>query len=236
MDLARAIAKHVFGDSSRVRFRTVRTARRVPLLRSLFRLFDPLIRTVTILTSVANSNWWHLGMAGRLDPSLCPPGCVGQMDYAGFDYYWGLPTMRLRRLGDLFDALMRGQYSRAPVWPGGLGIKLGYLSRLFPGVPLMILENGSVVSADGISREEYLRRHVAQVFRSRNAGIDVVGYVCWSITTNRELGAAFNDESDFGLYRVNLDTDPKLKRIPTPSAKAYGDLIAEERRREAGPR
>jgi len=233
VDIARAVAARVFADPDRVRFRKVRTSRRVPLLRSFFSIFDPIIRTITILTSVANSNWWHLGMAGRLDPFLCPPGCAGQMDYAGFDYYWGVSSLRLRRMGALFDALMRGQYLEAPVWPGGLGAKLGYLSRLFPRTPIVILENGCVVRADGMTREEYLRRHVAQVVRGRRAGINVMGYLCWSITTNRELGAAFDDQSDFGLFRVELDTDPALKRKATPSARVYKELIAEERRREA---
>jgi beta-glucosidase/6-phospho-beta-glucosidase/beta-galactosidase/ABC-type amino acid transport substrate-binding protein len=232
VDLARAVARHVFGDPSRVRFRAVRTAKRVPLLRSVFNIFDGLIRTITILTSVADSSWWHLGMAGRLDPFLCPPACVGQMDYAGLDYYWGVSSLRLRRLGALFDALMRGQYLQAPVWPGGLGAKLAYVSRLFPRKPIVILENGSVVAADGTSRETYLRRHVAEVHRGRRAGINVMGYLCWSITSNRELGAAFDDQSDFGLFHVDLDKDPKLTRKITPSAHVFRELIAEERERE----
>jgi len=233
VDLARCVAEHVFGDPSRVRFRAVRTPRRIPLLRSIFRVFDPLIKAVTILTSVANSNWWHLGMAGRLDPFLCPKSCVGQADFAGFDYYWGVSSLRLRRLGNLFDALMRGQYSRAPVWPGGLGKKIAYVSRLFPELPIMILENGSVVTADGIPRETYLRRHLTEVFKSRRSGLNIAAYVCWSITSNRELGAAFDSESDFGLFHVNLDADPKLRRKPTPSAAVYREMIAEERRRSA---
>jgi beta-glucosidase/6-phospho-beta-glucosidase/beta-galactosidase/ABC-type amino acid transport substrate-binding protein len=228
VDLCRAIAQELLGDPRRVRFRRVRTHQRIPLLRSVFRIFDPLIRFLAILTSVANSNWWHLGMAGRLDPFLCPRSCVGAQDYAGLDYYWGVPTLRLRRLVALFDALTKGQYGRAPVWPGGLGRKLRYVSGLFPGTPLMILENGCVDAADGFTRSEYLRRHVAEVRRSRRAGIDVAAYVVWSITSNRELGAPSNEESDFGLFHIDLDTDPRLRRKRTSSAAAYRDLIRGE--------
>ena len=230
VDLSREIARHIFGDPRRVRFRAVRTHQRIPLLRSIFQIFDPLIRSVAILTSVANSNWWHLGMAGLLDPSLCPRRCVGSQDYAGLDYYWGVSSLRLRRLGALFDALMKGQYGKAPVWPGGLGRKLRYVSRLFPGAPIMILENGCVNAADGITRAEYLGRHLAEVRRSRRAGIDVAAYVCWSITSNRELGASFDEESDFGLFHIDLDTDSRLRRKPTSSAAVYKSLIRSERR------
>jgi beta-glucosidase/6-phospho-beta-glucosidase/beta-galactosidase len=113
-----------------------------------------------------------------------------------------------------------------------LGEKVRYLSRLFPKNPIMILENGSVVTADGVTREEYLRRHVAEVLRGRRAGFNLMGYICWSITTNRELGAPFNEESDFGLFHVKLDTDSTLRRRRTPAAAVYRQIINEERRRE----
>jgi hypothetical protein len=35
------------------------------------------------------------------------------------------------------------------------------------------------------------------------------------------LNLKFGPASDFGLYHINLDTDPELKRIPTTAAATY---------------
>ena len=51
-------------------------------------------------------------------------------------------------------------------------------------------------------------------------------YLCWSITSNREWGLVFDNNSDFGLYHIDLDTDPALKRIPTPASERYRQIIA----------
>jgi len=74
------------------------------------------------------------------------------------------------------------------------------------------------------------------VTRARATGIPVVGYICWSITSNREWGLQFGPASDFGLYHIDLDNDPDLKRVPTASAAMYKQVIREETGDEAaGP-
>ncbi len=47
----------------------------------------------------------------------------------------------------------------------------------------------------------------------------------FSLTSNREWGLKFSPSSDFGLYHIELDTDPALKRVPTPAALTYQKLI-----------
>ena len=56
-------------------------------------------------------------------------------------------------------------------------------------------------------------------------GIPVAAYVCWSITSNREWGLAFDQNSDFGLYHIELDGNPGLKRLHTPAVAAYAAII-----------
>jgi beta-glucosidase/6-phospho-beta-glucosidase/beta-galactosidase len=56
--------------------------------------------------------------------------------------------------------------------------------------------------------------------------VNVSAYVCWSITSNREWGHAFAHSNDFGLHHIDLDTDPELRRVPTPAAAAYKEIIA----------
>ena len=66
-------------------------------------------------------------------------------------------------------------------------------------------------------------------------GVDVAAYVCWSITTNREWGLPTGPGTDFGLYHVDLDNDPELRRQPTPAAETYRRLIAASPTRAARP-
>ncbi len=225
IDLARALAQRIFGDANRVHLHPAKTAERIPLLRSLLRFLDPLLRQYSIFSTVLASNWWHLGMAGKLDEFLCPQECVGQQDFVGLDYYWGIRTLRLDRIQRLIDAGL-GRFDRAPVWPAVLYDMLRYQAGLFPNLPILVVENGSVDVADGVDRASYLRQHVEQVQRAVRDGVNVVGYVCWSITSNREWGLKFGKPSDFGLYHIELDKDPQLKRVPTSAVAAYQEIIA----------
>lgn len=224
IDLARAIARQLFGDPSKVQFRPAETRERIPLLRSVRRMFEPLLRQWSTLSTALTSNWWHLGMAGRLPEFLCPAWCVGQQDFVGLDYYWGIAALRLDRIQRLLDSA-NGRFSKAPVWPAALYSMLKYHARLFPDMPILIIENGCVDEADGVKRVDYIRDHVREVQRAVRDGAHVTGYICWSITSNREWGLPFGPDSDFGLHHIDLDTDPTLARVPTPAAEAYREII-----------
>lgn len=228
IDLARAVAQHIFGDPSKVEFRPVTPQKRIGLVRSALRWLDPFLKTFSVFSTALTSNWWHLGMAGKLPEFLCPSWCVGEQDYVGLDYYWGIPILRIDRVQALVEAAA-GRFSKAPVWPAVLYSMLRYHAGLFPGMPIMIVENGSVDVADRIDRVSYLRRHIREVQRAVRDGAPVVAYVCWSITSNREWGLAFGPDSDFGLHHVALDTDPDLKRVPTAAAAAYRAIILERK-------
>jgi len=57
--------------------------------------------------------------------------------------------------------------------------------------------------------------------------VPVKGYNWWSITSNREWGHAFDPNTDFGLYFVDLDKDPELKRRATAEVAQLKEFIAE---------
>jgi hypothetical protein len=195
-----------------------------PLTR-LKQAFEEFRCKVRSFATLSNTNWWYLGMAGRLPAFLCPPECVGTQDYVALDYYWGISTLRIPRLVRLIEA-MQQKFARAPVWPGGLYQAIRHHARLFPGMEILITENGCPDTADGYSRVKYLVSHVKEVVRARRRGMPVVGYLYWSITTCREWGLECGPASDFGLFHIELDGDPELKRVPTAAAETYRALIA----------
>jgi beta-glucosidase/6-phospho-beta-glucosidase/beta-galactosidase/ABC-type amino acid transport substrate-binding protein len=224
IDLAKEIALTIFSDRDKIQFYSVTTQQRLPYLRSPCQIFDPLLRGFSTLSTIFNSNWWHLGMAGKLPEFLCPAGCVDQQDFVGFDYYWGVNTFHLNKLEQLLNAL-RGDSQNSPVWPEGFYALIKEHAKLFPDKEIMIIENGCVPEADGIFRQEYLRRHIEQIQRACQEGVNIVAYLCWSITTNREWGLKLSPKSDFGLYKIDLDNDYNLTRIETEDVAVYRKIV-----------
>ncbi len=225
--LAAAVGRKIFGRDGCVRFQTVTLDQRVPLLTSWSKILEPWLKTASVVGTVLNSNWWYLGMAGKLPEFLCPKECAGQQDYVGLDYYWGVESFELDRMHQLIDASM-SRFDGAPVNPPGLMRALAKFHRWFPDLELMIIENGCIDHADGFTRMEYLRAHIREVTRARKLGLPVHGYIYWSITSNREWGLPFGPASDFGLFHIDLDHDPELKRVSTPSAELYRQIIQQE--------
>jgi hypothetical protein len=232
VQLAEQVGERIFGQPGFVQFELLRMDERVNSLRSWLHLFEPVLKVGSVVGTILNSNWWHLGMAGRLPELFCPKECAGQQDFVGLDYYWGIDSFELHRVHQLIDASM-SRFDDAPVDSPGLLRSLSRLHRWFPDREILIIENGCIEHADNHTREQYLRAHIREVTRARSIGIPVAGYICWSITSNREWGLEFGPASDFGLYHVDLDNDPELKRVSTASAEMYKRVIQEESGEEA---
>jgi beta-glucosidase/6-phospho-beta-glucosidase/beta-galactosidase/ABC-type amino acid transport substrate-binding protein len=225
-DIARHIAAYVLGDAGKVEFVELKGDKRMSSTRSWLQTLFFARKSFAMFGTLLGTNWWNLGMAGKLPEFLCPRECAGTLDYVGLDYYWGVPSFwpgELQRLSAAADF----RYASAPVWPGALSTILKEACQDFPGKPIIVIENGCVTSTDGFTRAKYLEAHVREVRKAVASGIPVEAYLCWSITSNREWGLHFDDNSDFGLYHIDLDTDPELKRTPTDASAAYARLIAE---------
>jgi beta-glucosidase/6-phospho-beta-glucosidase/beta-galactosidase/ABC-type amino acid transport substrate-binding protein len=227
VEVARRVAQLIFGDADCVEFVPVRGEQRLNATRSswLHALFA-LRKCFAITTTLLGTNWWNLGMAGKLPEFLCPRECVGALDFVGLDYYWGVPSFwpsELHRLSAASDF----EYANAPVWPDALNMILSEAAQEFPGKPIIVIENGCVGRASGVARADYLKAHVNEVRKAVERGAPVEAYLCWSITSNREWGLRFDDGSDFGLYHIDLDTDPALTRKPTGASRMYASLIAD---------
>ncbi len=224
MKLARRIAYEIFRDEKCLEIVPLEPSHRLKVLETKSGWLNWAWRFWGTTTLIANANWWYLGTSGRLPMELCPEEAVGAQDFVGLDYYWGLPTWKLGKFRSLEDAA-HGRFLQAPVWPQGLYHALRRFHRWFPGQEIFIVENGSVPVANGVSRTDYLLAHVAEVERAIGKGVPVKGYNFWSITSNREWGHAFDPNTDFGLYFVDLDKDPALKRVATAEVEVYRRII-----------
>jgi beta-glucosidase len=112
--------------------------------------------------------------------------------------------------------------------PSGMTELLVSLNERYPGLPIMITENGAafddaVDEAGGVhdaDRIDFLRQHVEAVGQAMDAGVDVRGYFVWSLMDNFEWSHGFSLR--FGLLRVDYET---LERTWKDSAYWYRELV-----------
>jgi beta-glucosidase len=119
--------------------------------------------------------------------------------------------------------------------PDGLEQLLLHLHREFPGQPLMITENGAafpdrvVDTPEGprvpdAERVDYLARHFSAAHRALQQGVDLRGYLVWSLLDNFEWGYGYSKR--FGIVRVDYDTQ---ERIPKDSARWLARVARDHR-------
>ena len=103
-------------------------------------------------------------------------------------------------------------------WPSALEAVIRRAWDVTGGTPLLVTENGIGTDVD-TERIAFVGDALAGVRRCLDDGIDVRGYVYWSLLDNFEwvLGYA----PTFGLVAVDRET---LERHPKPSARWIGDV------------
>ncbi|XP_049836490.1 myrosinase 1-like [Schistocerca gregaria] len=113
------------------------------------------------------------------------------------------------------------------VVPVGLRKTLNWLSVNYPGYPIIVTENGC--SDDGSTLDDkqrvaYIRCYLSELLKAINEdGIDVFGYIVWSLIDNFEWQASYT--SRFGLYHVDFN-DPELPRTAKSSVTFLKGVIA----------
>ena len=85
--------------------------------------------------------------------------------------------------------------------------------------PVLITENG-ISCVDDRFRIVWLTEYLCAVKEAMNMGVDVMGYLYWSLLDNYEWGS-FSPK--FGL--VSVDRENEFKRTIKPSAYFYRDII-----------
>jgi beta-glucosidase len=99
------------------------------------------------------------------------------------------------------------------VHPAGLTGILRRLSRY--RVPLMVTENG-ISTTDEAQRTEFIRSHIRALAAALQEGIDVRGYLYWTLFDNFEWAAGYT--AHFGLAAVDRVTQ---RRVLRPAAQIY---------------
>ena len=92
-----------------------------------------------------------------------------------------------------------------------------YLSKIVR-VPLIVTENG-IPTTDDTRRVEYFQRALTGLKRAIDDGVDVRGYIAWSLLDNFEWMSGFSPK--FGIVAVDLATQ---RRTVKPSGVMLGNI------------
>ncbi|WP_211198932.1 GH1 family beta-glucosidase [Phytoactinopolyspora limicola] len=178
------------------------------------------------------------------DPAWMQPGdddiIAAPLDLLGVNYY--TPTVVAARAGTPPSAVYPGsdgiefQAVPGPVtamgWPIEPASFTTLLTRLaadYSGVPIWITENGAAFddhhdpATDRVAdpdRIHYLDGHLRAVHAALSAGVDVRGYLVWSLLDNFEWAEGYRKR--FGIVFVHY---PTQNRVPKDSARWYQAVI-----------
>lgn len=149
-----------------------------------------------------------------------------QLDYVGINFY----SRNLVSANGNIDTVPGSEYTEMgwEVCAPALRRMLNKINNNYDLPPIYITENGSAfkdeVSADGKihdpRRLDYLKQHFIQTRLAMQDGVDVRGYMVWSLMDNFEWGHGFTKR--FGLIRVDYETQ---KRTIKDSGEWYAEVI-----------
>ena len=146
------------------------------------------------------------------------------LDFIGINYY-SRQLVELKKFGIGNLAMDVCDNNRHPceknslgweIYPQGLYDVLLELKRY--DLPIMITENGVCTSDDRL-RWKYIYDHLKNIYRAMRKGVQVTGYLYWSLMDNFEWDKGFTPR--FGLIDIDYKT---YKRTVRKSAKLFGQV------------
>lgn len=143
-------------------------------------------------------------------------------DFIGLNYYFRHPLkFRFTWPGKIIDPQTDPDVPKTDlgweIYPKGLGALLRWLKQYHR--PIIITENG-LADADDHRRTKFIHDHVREIANAIQDGVDVRGFLYWSLLDNFEWREGFAPR--FGLIEVDYHSQ---KRTIRPSAYAYRDII-----------
>jgi beta-glucosidase len=199
------------------------------------RWWHPLDRALVRLGAPAYNHSFHealvsghlrMNMPGIGSTRVHIPHARGSCDFIGMNYYTRA-HLRFVPRAPFISFKYRDEQARGLTdigWedrPEGFGQILRELQRY--GLPVWVTENG-IDDRHGQRRPSYLHTHLGQVLAARAQGVDVRGYLYWSLLDNFEWLEAWGPR--FGLYHVDFET---LERRPTPACRYFKEIATTRR-------
>jgi beta-glucosidase len=144
------------------------------------------------------------------------------LEAARGDDWVGVQTYTRIRVGvdgdrpvEVFDAAAPRAMNGWEFFPEALGGALRRTAGIVGGTPIIVTENG-IATTDDKQRIEYTRRALRSMNAATASGVDVRGYLHWSLVDNYEWGSF---KPTFGLVAVDRNT---FVRTPRPSLRWLG--------------
>lgn len=146
------------------------------------------------------------------------------MDFIGINYYSRqVVELKKLRIRNMVMDTQEGKNNHVKknclgwdIYPKGIYEVLLELRKYC--LPVLITENGICTSNDKV-RWKYIRDHLKYVHLAMKKGVNVTGYLYWSLMDNFEWDKGFRPR--FGLVDVNYKT---FKRTVRQSAVKYGQV------------
>ncbi|MFD2657358.1 MULTISPECIES: GH1 family beta-glucosidase [Gracilibacillus] len=154
------------------------------------------------------------------------------VDFLGINYYTGHIARYKENEGLLDWEMVEMNYDRTdigwPIFPEGFYNVLMRIKNSYGDIPIYITENGSCYndepengSVKDSGRINYLQQHLTALSRAIASGVNVKGYITWSLMDNFEWAEGYTMR--FGIVHVNYRT---LERTKKDSFYWYKQTIA----------
>ena len=172
----------------------------------------------------------RVNMPGILKLDERVPSLAGTFDFIGVNHYFRL-LARTRLVGSprftaVFDDVSEKNDMGWDLTPIFLRDALRFAASY--GKPIFVTENGTCDDQrPDLRRERYLLESIGAVARAMKDGVDVRGYLYWSLLDNFEWSHGFGPR--FGLYRVDYQTQ---ERTLTHGGALYREIVATHRSRQ----
>lgn len=143
------------------------------------------------------------------------------IDFVGINYYTG-SVGRYKKDEELFDLeKVDIGYEKTDlnwnIYPEGFFKALAKVKDQYGSIPIYITENGACYNDEPVNgsvkdqgRIDYIKQHLTSLKRSMDSGVNIKGYLSWSLLDNFEWAEGFDKR--FGLIHVNFNTQERTKK------------------------
>ena len=131
---------------------------------------------------------------------------INKADFIGVNYYTHTLLKMFKettRPHEILSDTINGVEGKA-MYPEGFYLSIKKASML--NIPIIISENGFATD-DTQLREEYIKQHLYVIYKAMNEGIDIRGYLFWTLTDCYGWRSFFNCKH--GLYKVDFETQER---------------------------